>query len=394
MQIDLSQIGKVKSSEITIVDNAFDGKNVVRPDFGIEFIGTGTRNLVFRNIRGTESNPVHILFKDITHRHSGTANVLKFSGGCQHIKLSFGQSKFYGSGNNQSQMIFIDGPWNKGFKIDGGYFNQGRNLVKGLTGGGSLFQITSSQTTECNRNNHDFDYLIVTGLQGENANDEFMYIDKYTSKPVNGIYPTGCEYVELVRCGVKKSGRDYFQGQGIKDWRIEECYGEDGGLEQEPNHVSAISSNGANEFLSVIGCNFKNIPQLIFGATEGKPGKVVVSDTNYTQGTNAVVSNQAVYLRGDKVPYSAEFKNCNINAPLVKEAVFSADGATIEVSKNCTITGPKLSRVFNGGIVKEITPDPVVTTENITIQRKTTTTYDGLSTIQYFAEGVELKPIQ
>jgi hypothetical protein len=391
MQIDLSKIGTVKSSEITISDNAFDGKNVIRPDFGIEFVGTGTRNLVFRNLRGTESNPVHIIFKDTVHNHSGTTNVLKFAGGCQHILLDFGNSKFYGSGNNQSQMLFIEGAWNKGFRINGGYFNQGRNSVKGTTGGGSLFQIASSQTTECNKNNHDFEYLIVTGLQGENACDEFMYINKYTSKPENGIYPTGCEYVQLVKCGVKKTGRDFFQGQGIKDWYLEECYGEVGGLEQEPNHISAISSNGANEFVSIGHCNFKTIPQLMFGATEGKPGKVVVTGTNYQQGVNAIVSNQAVYLRSDKVLYEAEFKECNIEAPNVKAGVFMADGAKINVYKDCEIVGPKLFRdPFNGGSYSEITPEPIVEKETAQIEVVRTTEWGQATTTQYFLGSQEL----
>lgn len=362
----------------SISDNTMDFKSVARSGYGFEIIGSGTRNLVIKNLWGTLNSPA-IIDCNFIIKHGGTAPIIKFVN-CRYWKVLFGSSQIYGSGNNQSQPIFIEGPC-KGWEFIGGYINQGRGSQAGGTNGGACFQAASAESSSLNASNHNAEYAIQRGMILENCCDEGFYLFKYTGTGAHK--PSGSEYVLIENCTVINSGRDPFQGRGIKRFEIINNSAENWGLECEPNHISGVSWNAENPSGLIKGNRFIKGPQFIFAGTEGIYTKVDIEDNVYEQGNHAGVrSNQACYLKG---PGEYIFKNNVINCPSVKQAALTADGCKIVVEHDNVITAPTLYRTFNNGLVTQPKPPPVTVVTRGDLEIHTTTTWDNIVTIRYFS---------
>lgn len=382
------EASKVKVSNpdtsFSISDNTMDWKSVSRTDYTFELKGNGTRNLVIKNLWGTLNSPA-VIDCNFIIRHGGTAPIIKFVN-CRYWKVLFGGSQIYGSGNNQSQPIFIEGTC-KGWEFIGGYINQGRNSQGGETKGGACFQAASAESSSLNASNHNAEYAIQRGIILENCCDEGFYLFKYTG---SGTYkPSGAEYALIENCRVVNSGRDPFQGRGIKRFELLNNHAENWGLELETNHISGVSWNAENPSGLIKGNSFINGPQFIFAGTEGIYTKVDIEDNVYEQGTHAGVrSNQACYLKG---PGEYILKNNVIKAPNVKLAALTADGCRIVVESTNVITAPTLYRTFNNGSVTQPKPPPVTVVTHQDLEVHTTTTWDNVVVIRYFSivDGVK-----
>jgi hypothetical protein len=380
-------------SGFVLSDNTMDftlkdlsGKVIGRSDYSFELTGSGTRNLVIKNLWGTPQTPAVIDAKFLI-KYSGTTNIIKFVN-CRYWRFK-GDYQIYGSGNNQSQPIMFDGSC-RGWEFDGGYINQGRNQLKGGTNGGACVQAVSAESSTLNASNHDAEYAIFRNMVLENCCDEGYYLFKYSGKSTPK--PSGSAYALIDNCRVVNVGRDPFQGRGIKQFEIINNYAENYGLELEPNHISGVSWNGENSGI-IKGNHFKKGAQFIFAATEGKDSKLSIINNIYEQGDNGVISNQACYFRGDNAKFDIVMEGNTINAPKAKECAVTVDGVNLQFSKNNIVTAPKLSRSFNQGVLTLTTPLPIVTKTTGEITIVETVTYEGVKTIQYFLpSGQELKP--
>jgi hypothetical protein len=388
MIITLEGLAKksIKSTtEVSISDHTLDWKSVPRSDYGFELTGSGTRNLVIKNLWGTVNSPA-IIDAKVLIKYAGTANIIKFVN-CKYFKILMNGAEIYGSGNNQSQPLFFEGTC-KGIHVAGGYINQGRNQVKGTTSGGACVQIASAESSSLNANNHNAEYVIFEGMVLENTCDEGFYLFKYTG---TGTYkPSGSEYAAIRNCTVSNSGRDPFQGRGIKRFEITDNRAKNWGLEQESNHISAISWNAENPSGLISGNHFENGPQFIFAGTEGMYTKVDIHGNYYDAGVHAgPYANSACYLKGPGV-YS--FKNNVIIAPNALKGVVSVDQAQVQWDISNKFVGRKPFVIYTGGSVVE---NPVVLRETLTIETLTETTSAGAGPIKYLLpSGQELVPKQ
>lgn len=359
---------RVKSTpEVGVSDHTITLTNAPK-DHELIFTGKGTRGLVFKDAKGK------IIFRQATIDNASTSVTLKFDGTYDGIKVDGeGTSKLFGkAGNAASQMIYFQGIWSNvevcGFDID-----HRRNTNPGSSTTGAAVQFAGVI-----KSGHNLGKVYKHDLILRNPGDEGSYNNHFQA---SGGYAQG-DTLLVENCMVYNSGRDFFQQWGFKNVTYRNCIGENGGLEADSNHCSALSMNGDTEVLLVENCQFKNVAQLIYSGS-GKGIKAVISNVKYTQGTHAgSLNNQAAYLKG---PGEYTFKNCIIDAPKVKEAAITADGCKVIVDSTNKITAPKLSRTFNGGSVVQGNPDPVTVTTHGDLIIETTTTWDGMVSVKYFA---------
>jgi hypothetical protein len=375
------------NTEVVISDHTLDFGGKPRSDYGFELTGTGSRNIVIKNLWGTPQTPAIIDAKFLI-KYAGTANIIKFVN-CRYWKFA-GPYEIYGSGNNQSQPIMIEGTC-KGWEFFGGYINQGRNQNPGGTNGGACVQAVSAESSTLNASNHDAEYAIFRSMVLENCCDEGYYLFKYSGKSTPK--PSGSAYALIENCRVVNLGRDPFQGRGIKDFNIVNNYAENWGLELEPNHISGVSWNGENAGV-IKGNTFKKGAQFIFAATEGKDSKLSIINNHYEQGENAIVANQSCYFRGDNAKFDILMEGNTINAPKAKEALITVDGVNLQFSKNNTYTAPKLYRSFNQGTLTETTPPPTTTKTvgEITIIETKNWQGEVIETKYYYGSQELIKP--
>lgn len=316
---------------------------------------------------------IQITFKDAIIDNSLTNPTLKIDGVYDQIKVEGVNAKFYGkAGNAASQMIFFIGTWSNvmvgGFEID-----QRRDSKTGSTTTGACVQFAGVLKA-----GHNLGSVYVHDVVIYNAGDESNYINHFEKG--SGYAQGETLYTRNVK--VFGSGRDYFQQWGFKNVTYENCYGENGGKEANPDHCSAFSMNGYSESLIIKDCEFKNVAQLLYS---GKPesGKTIdakIYRTRYDQGTHAGNrNNSAAYLKG---PGTYHFEECEINAPNVLQAAITADGAQVTYS-GCKINAKDIDRLFNGGTVKEL---PFVRTYPAEVIE---TTLNGLTTIKLLYNGQE-----
>lgn len=359
---------KVKPSEgMTVSDNKVDLSKFT----GSEVIFTGRYP---KGIYLIVRPQIEVAFKNAEIDNGGTNVTLKIDGAYDQFKLTGINAKFFGkAGNAASQMIYFNGTWSNimvgGFELD-----QRRNGNPGNTTTGPNLQFAGVFKA-----GHNLGKVYVYDMIYRNSGDESDY-DNYNNGSTGAARG---EELLVENCKSYNSGRDVFQQWGFKNVTYKNCYGENAGLEAESNHCSALSMNGGTEVLLVENCEFKNMAQLIYSNYDGKQIKATFNNVKYTQGTHAGArNNQAAYLKG---PGEYTFKNCVIDAPSVKEAAITADGCKVIVESSCKITAPKLSRTFNGGSVIQTNPDPVVVTTHGDLIIETTTTWEGLISVKYFA---------
>lgn len=368
MNITLEDLARktVKGSEgVTISDNKIDLSKFT----GSELILTGKYTKGLYLILRPQ---IQITFKDAVIDNAATTVTVKLDGVYDQVKVSSSGSKLFGkAGNAASQMIYFNGTWSNvevsGFEID-----QRRNGNTGNTTTGPNLQFAGVFKA-----GHNLGKVHIHDMIYRNSGDESDY-DNYNNGST-GAAPG--EELLVENCKSFNSGRDVFQQWGFKKVTYRDCYGENAGLEAEPNHCSAFSMNGGTEILLIENCEFKNIAQLIFSNYDGKSIKAILNNVRYTQGAHAGSrNNQAAYLKG---PGEYTFKNCVIDAPSVKEAAITADGCKVMIEPSCKITAPKLSRAFNGGSVVQTNPPPVTVTSHQDLEVNTTTTWDNVVTAKY-----------
>lgn len=380
MNIALEDLAKktIRGSEGAVIS---DNKVDLSKFTGSEVIFTGKYP---KGIYLIARPQIQVTFKDAIVDNGGTSVTLKIDGVYDQFKLAGVNAKLFGkAGNAASQMIYFNGTWSNvevcDFEID-----QRRDGKSGTTAGGACVQFAGVL-----KSSHNLGKVYQHGIVVHNAVDEPFYTNHFER---GSGYAQG-DVLLVENCRAYNSGRDFFQQWGFRNVKYKNCYGENGGLEADSNHCSALSMNGDTDILLVENCEFKNVAQLIYSGV-GKGIKAVIDGVKYTQGTHAGVrNNQSAYLKG---PGDYTIKNSIINAPAVKEAAITADGCKVTVESSCTITAPKLSRVFNGGSVVQVNPPPVTVTTHQDLEVETTTTWDNKVTVKYFAliGGVktELKP--
>ncbi len=378
MQINLEDLAakRVKSyAGLVISDHTLDLANFQEKDLVIT--GKGSRGLVFKNAKYKT-----ILFQDCVIDNAGTGVIIKIDGVTDYLNLLGSNCKLYGkAGNSQSQMIYVVGTWSN-VRIGGFEMDQRRDNKTGSTVTGACCQLQG-----VNKAGHNLGTVDIFDLIIRNAGDEGVYVNHFER---DTVYVEG-KFLTLENIKVFGSGRDFLQEWGFDDVVIKNCYGENGMKEGDANHMSAVSINGDTESLLIENCDFKNIAQLLYSGkpSSGKSINALIKNVNYDQGTHAGSrANSSVYAKG---PGVYRLEECEILAPAVKVAAFSADGCKIEVSKNCTVIAPNLFRdPFNGGSYAQITPDPVITKTVGEVTIQTTKTWDGKETVQYFIGDQEL----
>lgn len=369
--VDL-QNKKVKGSDgVLISDNKIDLSKFT----GSELVLTGKYtkgiNLIWRP-------QIEVTFKDADVDNAGTGPTLKCDGVYDQVKLTGINTRFYGkAGNAASQMIYFVGTWSN-VKAGGFYLNQRRDDKVGSTTTGACIQFAGVLKAGHNLGDvHIYDMIVY------NAGDEGDYTNHFA---LDGGYATG-ENLLVENVKVYGSGRDFNQQWGFRNVIYRNCYGENGGKEADSNHCSALSMNGYTETLLVEDCEFKNVAQLLYSGSP-EPGKSInakILRVKYDQGTHAGArNNQAAYLKG---PGKYHFEDCEINAPNVLQAAITADGAQVTYT-NCKIVAKDIDRLFNGGSVKEIKPQPVVKKYPVTAEVEETT-LAGLTTKKLIYDGKE-----
>lgn len=366
---------RVKSTpEVTVSDHTLTITSAAPKDHELIFTGKGTRGLVIRDPKGS------IIFRGVTIDNASTGVTLKFDGTYDSIKVDGdGTTKLLGkAGNAASQMIYFLGTWSNvelcGFDID-----QRRNSASGSTTTGACVQFAGVLKAGHNlRKVHEHDMTV------RNAGDEGNYVNNFER---GSGYAQG-DVLLVENFKVFSSGRDFFQQWGFRDVTYRDCYGENGALESNKDHISALSMNGDTDSLLVENCEFKNIPQLVYSGLPTVKIKALFDNVRYTQGTHSGSrSNQAAYLKGrGDITNTSEymFKNCTIDAPNALICAISADKCDVVLIGN-KITAPKISREFEPASVTTKIPDPVTVTTHGDLIIETTTTWEGMISVKYYA---------
>lgn len=369
---------RVKSTpEVGISDHTITLTNAPK-DHELIFTGKGTRGLVFKDAKGK------VIFRGATIDNSSTSVTLKFDGVYDSVKVDGeGTSKLFGkAGNAASQMIYFQGTWSNievcGFEID----HRRDNKTLSTTTGAAV------QFAGVLKAGHNLGKVYQHDIIVRNAGDEGFYTNHFER---GSGYAQG-DVLLVERCKVYNSGRDNFQEWGFRDVTYRDCYGENGALEADParNHISALSLNGDTDNLLVENCEFKNVPQLVYSGSPTTKIKAVFNGVKYTQGTHpGTRSNQSAYLKGKVLPDPKErseytFKNCVIDAPNNLICAISADKCDVVLIGN-KITSPKVSREFEPASVTVKLPDPVTVTTHGDLIIETTTTWDGMVSVKYYA---------
>lgn len=306
--------------EFSISDHTF---TALRTLVGVKvrFVGTGTRSLNFKNFRGQykiETDGVNI-------KTNTSSPTLKFVD-CTDLDLDgHNNSKILGSGNGSGQLIDLSGKWTNP-KIHGFYLDQMRDIKPGESKGGAMVQLHGIEDSNFNHGK-----IYVWDIDGNNANDEFFYEGLYFSKGASRA-----KYLEIWHTKVKNTGRDFWQFTNVDSTYIHDNEGDNGNLEQEPNHISGFSANDGNKYIKLENNRVTNIPQFIYAGTVG--GKLETFNNVYIQGKSSYVNNQAIYTKSN-----TSLSGDSIIAPKVLIAAIAQDKAQITY-RNLTIVAPKLFR--------------------------------------------------
>lgn len=296
---------------------------------------------------------IQVTFKDVVIDNATTNVTVKIDGTYDQFKLEGINAKLFGkAGNAASQMIFFNGVWSNvsvgGFEID-----QRRDNKTGSTTTGAAVQFAGVLESSLKSLGKIALYNIII----KNAGDEGIYVNHF-KKVDNGITYADGEELFINNVKVYRSGRDFLQQQGMRNVTINNCYGENGGLESDSNHNSALSMNdGETEFINVINSTFVNVGQLAFVGASKVYKKVNLNNVTYDQGTHAgAYSNQAMYLKGNGEYF---IKNSKIIAPNAKRSLICADGSFVNWDISNTFIGPRMDYSFNKGLFIE---QPLITT--------------------------------
>ncbi len=371
MQINLTDLAakRVKSDQgLTVSDHTLDLSKFTGSE--LLFTGNGSRGLVIKN-----SRQVQINFKECVIDNSGTGVTVKFDGTTKQVSVNgFGSTKLFGKiGNSASQMIYFQGVYADvtlgGFEID-----QRRDGKTGSTVTGAACQFAGVPESSIG----SIGKIVIHDMVIRNAGDEGVYVNHF-KKSDGKVYADGDELI-LANVQVFRSGRDFLQQQGMKRVIIENCYGENGGLEADSNHCSALSMNdGATESIDVTNCHFINMGQLAYIGSSKASKKVTFNNVTYDQGTHAgAYSNQAIYFKGSGELF---ITNSKLVAPNAKRSMICADGGTVKWDISSQFIGPRLDYGFNAGkfieapIVKQM--DLPVEIEETSNSRRVFLIYEG-----------------
>jgi hypothetical protein len=327
---------------LTISDHTLDLAKFTGSE--LMFSGTGLRGLVIKSAKQVE-----ISFKDCVIDNAGTGVTLKFDGITRQIAVNGNAStKLFGkAGNSASQMIYFVGVYSDisigGFEID-----QRRDGKQGTTVTGAAVQFAGVLESSLN----SIGNISIRAMIIKNAGDEGVYVNHFKKSDGGKVYADG-EGLLIDGVKVYRSGRDFMQQQGFKDVYIYNCYGENGGLEADSNHCSALSMNdGETESILVENSTFVNVGQLAFVGKSNVSKKVTFKNVTYDQGTHAgAYSNQAMYLKGNG---EYTLNNTKIIAPNVKRSIVCADGATVKYDLTDAFIGSRMDYAFNGGKFIEV----------------------------------------
>lgn len=381
-------------SNIGISDHTIDGKKIVKDGYWLEFTGTTTRGLVFKNFIGKDPDDVKITFRDVTNRMGGKGVTIKLSDYMQNFVLDgLGNTKLYAfPGGAAAQVIYCDGKFLLNPTIQNFYIDQGRPANMKTTEGGPAIQIKGWNTSDQNASNWNIGTVTLRNIDGNNINDELIYINYNTTI---GNY-TRAKKAIIDNVNGYNLGRDAWQVIGVDSTFITNCKANNLGLEQEPNHVSGFSLNGGLKYVYAEGVTVINAPQFIYSGTEGFAGSSTFVNCSYTQGTHVGPrSNQAIYFKQDKgVKYTYSLSKTTIDAPNVKIAGITVDAATLNYSVNTFNFGGKPNfRYFNGGTSVVVNPPPVTVVTSGNLETHTTTTWDNIVTIRYFStvDGIKIE---
>lgn len=343
MQINLQDLAakRVRSAEgLTVSDHTIDLAKFTGSE--LIFTGTGSRGLVIKNAK-----QVQVTFKDAIIDNAGTGVTLKFDGVTQQVSVSGYGAKLFGkSGNSASQMIYFVGVHSditlSGFEID-----QRRDGKSGSTVTGACVQFAGVPESSLKT----VGKIYLNDLIIRNAGDEGVYVNHFKKVSDAGVRMADGEELNISSVQVYRSGRDYIQWRGFSKARVTNCYGENGGLEANPDHYSALSINGDTQEFIIENSKFNNVAQLAYVGS----GKGLFTNVIYDQGTHAGSrSNQAIYTKGTIV-----LKNTMLIAPYAKRSVVCADGGEVIYDLSDQFIGPRMDYVFNGGKFIE---QPLITT--------------------------------
>ena len=187
-------------------------------------------------------------------------------------------------------------------------------------------QLHGSDNTSLNHG-----HIKIWDIDGHNANDEFIYVLLYYSSGASRA-----KSLEIWHTKIKNSGRDFWQATNIDSVYIHDNEGDNGNLEQEPNHTSGFSLNDGNKFVRLERNRISNIPQFIYSGTLS--GKLQTLNNVYIQGTSSVIANQAIYTKTATL-----LQYDSITTPKSKEAAIAQDKAQV-VYQGLTVVAPKLFR--------------------------------------------------
>jgi hypothetical protein len=367
------------TADYKISDNSIDFLNKFHPNgYTVKFVGAYPKNLGIKNIKHTKAVPFIIIWEGVVN-NSNTNATLKFEN-CQGWELDGkGIGWVRSVGSSGSQLLHITGKFNKDFYIHDINLDGGFNPEAGRVTGAAMLQLSSSYTADCNASNWSVGTVRIARIRGINAYDEFVYMLHFTRAAQNGYVPTGGDSLFITDCDFNNAGRDGAQPTGWKYVYIVGNRFANGGREKSSDHCSGFSLNEGNGIVIIEKNIISNYPQLVYS---GPGAKTRFTGNKYVKG--GINTNQAAYLKAGEYV----FEGNTIEAPTAKEAVITADGATVHWDISNQFIGPKNFRYFNGGKSIE---HPFVTTSTDTITVKTSATSTEPTKTQYFtSDGKEL----
>jgi hypothetical protein len=392
---DLAVSGKVKSTtRLGISDHTIDGKSITNHIDTLFITGVGSRGLVFKNFHGQDSTHEYkIVLRNVKLGNASNGVTIKMNANNWYTALILQNTFINGKkGGAASQLIYYEGEFNKGIRIEGDWIStldQGRHANAGRTDGGAMIQVAGSYTARCNDANWDSEYVIVRKMRGRNANDEMVYIGHNHRGLESGYVAAGMGSVIVDSIDCDGAGREYVQITGAKKRAIvKNLMGRHGSLERSDLHWSGVSFNGGNGFEYLGYSHIEGVAQPVYAGTFGATGRCVIENNIFLQDTTYSAPG-ALYLKGDK-NYSYTLER---NYILARDYSITADGVKVTMVGNSNyIRSFRGLRKFNGGEFLNYTPPPTIREFIDQLQVIETTPYEGQKSYRYIYNGMELKP--
>jgi hypothetical protein len=288
-------------------------------------------------------------------------------------------------GGGASQVIYWEGDFNKGARVIGFDIDQGRPLKTMETGGGAAIQFAGAYSSRCNVTNWPgYEYIDLINNKVRGANDEIYYIGH--NNVSDGYGPVRTGVVTIDGLDGDGSGRECVQITNADSVKAKNIKCRNGSLEKDNLHWSSLSLNDRNNYVLFEDSFFEGVAQPVYSGALNHKGSALFKNCTFIQ-MKEYTAPSALYLKGNP-GYSHTLVNCTIVAN--QYAVTSDSGPVYFIGSTNTVSAPTVLRPMKGTL--SYIPETTTTTHTEPIEVRETVSWDGIKTVGYYLNGIQLRP--